>query len=83
MISPEVGPVVGQVVQCRQRGDLAQAVDVVAVADLVERGDEVRVADAIADALEAKRIGLREGPRDQHMRVFQREARAFSRAKST
>ena len=42
---PEVGPVAGQVVQCRQRRDLAQAVDVVAVADLVERGDEVRVAD--------------------------------------
>src|ERR1019366_5101858 len=45
--SAEVRPVVGQVVQRRQRGDLAQAVDVVAVADLVERGNKVRVADAI------------------------------------
>src|ERR1039458_7458664 len=39
----------------------------------MERRDEFRVTDAIAYALEAKRIGLREGPRDQHMWVFQRK----------
>ena len=52
----EVGPVVGQVVKRGARRDLAQAVDIVAVADLVECGDEFRVADEVADALKAKRI---------------------------
>src|SRR5438132_418725 len=50
----EVGPIKRQSVQRRQRGDLAQAVDIIAVADLVQGGDEFVPADTIADALEAK-----------------------------
>src|SRR5580658_649929 len=54
----EVHAVIIQVIQRGLRGDLAQAVDIVTVADFVEGRNQVRVANEISDALEAKRIRL-------------------------
>ena len=53
-----------------ERRLLAQTIDVVTVADLVERGDEAGMTDEIADALKTERISLRERPRDEHVRIF-------------
>src|SRR5207247_1669360 len=55
------------------RRHLAEAVDVVTVADFVERGDDFGMADEIPDALETERISLRERARDDDLRIFQRE----------
>src|SRR5260370_29200557 len=71
--SAEVRPVIGQALQRRQGRDLAEAVDVVAIADFVERGDEFRMADEVSDTLEAKRVGLRESPRDDHVWIVDGE----------
>ena len=79
----EIRAVISQIVQRRLGGHLAEAVHVVAVADFVQRGDEFRMADEIADALEAQRIRLRKRPRHEHVRIFQRQPQAFSSAKST
>src|SRR5438093_11959578 len=68
---PEVRSVIGQTIERRQRADLAEAVDVVAVAHFVERGNELAMPDEISDALEAKGIGLREGPCNQHVWMLQ------------
>ena len=73
MIRRKLAPVIGQVGERRQRGDLAQAVDVVAVADFLQRGDQFGMAGKIADALKTKRIGLGKSARHQDVRKFQRE----------
>src|SRR5207247_1326385 len=50
----KVRAIVRQVLQRRQSGHLSQAVDIVAVANFIQRSDEVRVPDEIPDALEAE-----------------------------
>src|SRR5437773_2335315 len=54
----EIFPVVSEVIERRQRGKLTEAVDVVTVADFVERDDELGVTDKVADALETERVSL-------------------------
>ena len=49
----EVGSVKRQVRQSRQGGNLAKAIDVVAVADFLQRSNEFRVTDEISDPLKA------------------------------
>ena len=61
----EIRAVIRQVAQRGKGGDLAEAVDVVAVANFVQGGDEIRLPDAVADALLAQRVGLGKGARDQ------------------
>src|SRR4029453_7663198 len=59
--------------QRRERRDLPQTVDVVAVANLVERRDEFGGAHGITDALKTERMSLRERTRDQHVPMSQSE----------
>ena len=63
-----------QLVQGCQGGDLAKAVDVVAVANFIERSDQLRLAYEVADALKAKRVSLRECAGGEHVRMLQRQA---------
>jgi len=50
----EVRAVIWKVVERGESGDLAEAIDIVAVADFVQRRDQIRVTNEIADALKAK-----------------------------
>ena len=69
----EIRPVIRQIVQRGFGGNLAQAVHIVTVANLVQRRDEVAMSDKIADPLEAQRIRLGKRPRHEHVRIFQRQ----------
>jgi len=54
MIFLKFAPVEFQIVQRRGGGDLAEAVHIVAVADLVQRGDECGMTDKITHAAESR-----------------------------
>src|SRR5439155_1742005 len=64
----EVRSVISQVLQSRQGGDLAQAIDVVAVAKFIQSGDQFARADKIAHPLKAEGVGLRKCSRESHVR---------------
>ena len=50
----KIYPVIGQVSERRQRSHLTEAIDIVTVANFVERGDKFRMTDKVADPLEAE-----------------------------
>ena len=61
----EIAAIIGEVVERGDSGDLPEAIDIVAVADLVQGSDESGVADEVTDALEAERVSLGKGAGDQ------------------
>src|SRR5262245_35737871 len=69
----EIRAVILQIGERRLGGNLAQAVDIVAIANLLQRRDQFGMADEISDALEAERVSLGERARNQDLRMFQRE----------
>ena len=79
----EIRAVKLQIAQRRFRRDLAEAVHVVAVADFVQRGDEFRVPDEIADALEHSEYALENVRATMTCGYFSASFSAFSFAKST
>src|SRR5437016_3936367 len=65
----KIRAIIRQIIQGRERGDLAEAVDVVAVADFVERGNEFGMAHEIPDSLQAERVSFGKRAGDQHVRI--------------
>ena len=54
----------------RGRGHLRQGIHVEGLPDLVERLDQFRIGDAVADSQPGEAEDLREGPQDHEVREF-------------
>jgi len=67
----EATVVVGEAGERGEGGDLAQAINVVAVPDFVQGGHEVRVTHHVTDAKGAEGVGFGKRPGDENIRVFQ------------
>src|SRR5437773_2166447 len=52
----KVFPIIRQVIQCGGGRNLCDAIDIIAIANFMQRGDEGWVADHVADAQKAERI---------------------------
>ena len=52
-----------------ERADLADAIDAVVIADLLERANDARFAEAIANARAGKAVGFGKGAQPQDLRI--------------
>ena len=68
-------PKIGLILQGRQSADLGRAVHAEMVADLVERINQRRGGQRIADAGTRHAIGFREGPKADHAGIVDRDRR--------